>query len=97
MDNPWLLTLSFIPLLTFWIILKITRFQLYLYRRKKYPDDYKRFGYHTMDAFYLKDIFVNQHKGDKGYTRLVRLNRRIFSIFIAVFILTMYLVYLYLR
>ena len=94
-DTLWLI-LAFIPVLFFWIFMKIMRIKLYVYRRQKYPEEHKSI-YRTMDPYYLRDLFINPHKKDKRYTQLVKRNRIVFFIFAIIFALTIYIVVLYLR
>ncbi len=48
-----ILFIIFIPLIVFWIVLKILRIKLYAYEKINYPEEYKHFGYHAMGFKYL--------------------------------------------
>jgi hypothetical protein len=96
MASVWLLMAAFVPAMVFWIILKVLRIEFYMYKRRHYPKEYDRLGYSAMGVTYIRDIFSRSHIGDRRYRQLVRYNRTALLLFACIFIMTAYIVYLYL-
>jgi len=95
--NTWLMLIAIIPLVVFWIIQKIMRIRLYMYKAKHFPSEYKHFGYRAMGYGYFQDIFKNKHRDDPRYTAILKQNRIAFIFFLSVFALTIYIAYIYLK
>jgi len=96
MKPIWPVIIAFIPVMVFWIIIKILRVKLYLYQKKHDPKKYEKFGYQTMNLSYLGDIL--RIKGnDPEFIRLAKLNRLALIIFTVIIIITGYIIFLYLR
>ena len=84
--NTWTLLLICLPAFFFWITLKIMRIRLYVYLRKKFPDE----QYPGFRSAYIFEIFKPRKIDDKHYISLIRLNRRLFIITSALIIMTIY-------
>jgi len=86
--NIWILLLLCIPAFVFWIILKVMRIKLYTYLRAKFPKKYS--GYPGFGGTYLFEIFKPKKINDKRYINLIKTNRRLFIITLALVIITIY-------
>ncbi len=93
--NILMMLLMLLPAMVFWIILKIMRIRLYLYKRRKYPEEYRASGYQTMGIGFAKDVFKNPHPEDRRYAAMLRNARVVFLITICILAITLYAVYMY--